>query len=127
MQRLNGSTQTHPRALAARFYIEVLMNASKVQQPAGADQRLRYALRAMGFAVVLFSTFFLMRSITLDPVMNGFFAVSAGLGFVILVAGWMPGHARVATRATSYRPASVVQRPAHVPAPVLQPVVKRVR
>lgn len=76
------------------------------------DQLLRYALRVLGLAVVLGSTFFLMKSITLDPVVNGLFGISAGLGFIILVAGWMPGE----------RP---VRRLA--PTPALEPVAHRRR
>ena len=102
------------------------MNARKVHQDRSNDQRLRFALRMTGLAVVLFSAFFLMRSITLDPAINGFFAVSGGLGFMILVAGWLPTREPVASspKTTTLRPAA---RPSPVPAPVFQPVVERIR
>jgi hypothetical protein len=95
--------------------------------PHPRDRRLRYALRATGFAVVLASMFFLMKSITLDPVVNGFFAVSAGIGFLILIAGWIPGRPEVVRYTTTYRPR--YPRPAAAPkgAPAFEPVVERHR
>lgn|SRR5690554_5312826 len=103
------------------------MNSQKVRQHGFKDQRLRYALRMTGFAVVLLSTFFLMRSITLDPIVNGFFAVSAGLGFVILVAGWIPTRKPVHQPAAVLRNGSRFDQPMRVPVPAWQPTVKRVQ
>jgi hypothetical protein len=99
------------------------MDIQKVYRHGSPDQRLRYALRATGFAVVLASTFFLMKSITLDPVINGFFAVSAGLGFVILVAGWIPARPAVVRYPATYRP----RYPRPTGAPAFEPAVKRAR
>ncbi len=100
------------------------MDTQKVHHSAGKDQRLRLALRLTGFAVVLGSTFFLMRSITLDPVANSFFAVSAGLGFLILVAGWIPPKVETVRTTTTYR-RRFDDRLGGVPA--LQPVAERRR
>lgn len=111
------------------------MDTQKVRRSRSNEQRLRYALRATGFAVVLASTFFLMKSITLDPVANGFFAVSAGLGFLILVAGWLPVRDAVihepilrqpvVRQTTTYRPVSHTPRPSRTPA--FQPALERRR
>ena len=84
----------------------------------------------MGFLVVLGSMFFLMKSITLDPVVNGFFGVSAGLGFLILIAGWIPSREPTAARitpgtTTTYRRSSHSGRPTGQP--VFQPVYERNR
>lgn len=67
-----------------------MTNTHTPRQVSKRDLRLLYTLRVAGFAVVLISTFLLMKSITLDPVANNFFGVSAVLGFLILLAGWVP-------------------------------------